>query len=132
MLGLIFLQVSNIRNKNAEGMPAVMLTGGIVCSSCWLVYGIMLKDPNIYVSGNIQHALCCIIHVITLLGLHNYGILNILTCFWCLFERVKFMQSCWETVFCFTVHLKNSILPCLHICRPIYIDTVTGAYAGAR
>lgn len=43
-----FEVVSNIRNKNAEGMPPVMLIGGIICSSCWLIYGVMLNDPNIY------------------------------------------------------------------------------------
>lgn len=43
-----FEVINNIRNKNADGMPAVMLIGGILCSTCWLTYGIMLHDPNIY------------------------------------------------------------------------------------
>jgi solute carrier family 50 protein (sugar transporter) len=43
-----FEVVNNIRNKNADGMPLVMLLGGLACSSCWLLYGWMLKDPNIY------------------------------------------------------------------------------------
>lgn len=48
MLLPILEVIHNIRHKNADGMPAVMLIGGTVCSSCWLVYGIMLGDPNIY------------------------------------------------------------------------------------
>jgi len=43
------LQVGNIRLKNADGMPLIMLLCSIMCSSCWLVYGLMLNDPNIYV-----------------------------------------------------------------------------------
>jgi len=43
-------QIGNIRNKNADGMPTVMLLGGLACSSCWLFYGYLLQDPNIYVS----------------------------------------------------------------------------------
>jgi len=43
-------QIGNIRNKNADGMPQIMLYGGLMCSSCWLVYGLMLNDPNVYVS----------------------------------------------------------------------------------
>lgn len=43
-----FEVIDNIRNKNANGMPAVMLIGGIICSTCWLTYGLMLNDPNIY------------------------------------------------------------------------------------
>ena len=43
-------QIGNIRNKNTDGMPQIMLLGGLACSSCWLVYGLMLNDPNVYVS----------------------------------------------------------------------------------
>jgi len=40
--------VQNVRQKNADGMPLIMLVGGMCCSSCWLIYGMMLGDPNIY------------------------------------------------------------------------------------
>lgn len=30
-------------------MPFVMLVGGFVCGVAWLVYGILLEDPNVYV-----------------------------------------------------------------------------------
>jgi len=40
--------VQNVRQKNADGMPYIMLVGGMCCSSCWLIYGMMLNDPNIY------------------------------------------------------------------------------------
>jgi solute carrier family 50 protein (sugar transporter) len=43
-----FEVIGNIRHKNADGMPLIMLLGGLACSSCWLVYGTMLGDANIY------------------------------------------------------------------------------------
>ena len=43
------LQIGNVRLKNADGMPVIMLLGSLMCCSCWLVYGVMLSDPNIYV-----------------------------------------------------------------------------------
>lgn len=43
-----FEVIHNIRHKNADGMPTIMLLGGITCSSSWLIYGGMLGDPNIY------------------------------------------------------------------------------------
>ncbi|KAK2144372.1 hypothetical protein LSH36_763g00003 [Paralvinella palmiformis] len=42
-------RIGNIRNKNADGMPTIMLLGGLACSSCWLLYGYLLDDPNVYV-----------------------------------------------------------------------------------
>jgi len=43
------LQIGNIRLKNADGMPLIMLLGTLACCACWLVYGLLLDDPNIYV-----------------------------------------------------------------------------------
>ena len=45
-------QIENIRNKNADGMPLVMMLGSLSCSTCWLFFGMMLNDVNIYVSNN--------------------------------------------------------------------------------
>jgi len=43
------LQIDNIRLKNADGMPLIMLLGSLMCCSCWFVYGLMLGDPTVYV-----------------------------------------------------------------------------------
>jgi solute carrier family 50 protein (sugar transporter) len=49
MLLLPIVEVyDNVCNKNADGMPIIMLVGGLACGTCWLVYGLMLNDPNIY------------------------------------------------------------------------------------
>lgn len=47
---MYYLQYGNIRNQNADGMPQIMLYGGLLCSSSWLIYGLMLNDFNVYVS----------------------------------------------------------------------------------
>ena len=47
---ILCLQFDNVRNKNADGMPLIMLLGGMVCGMSWLVFGLLLNDPNIYVS----------------------------------------------------------------------------------
>ena len=44
-------QVNNIRYKNADGMPAIMLLSAGASGLCWLIYGMMLEDPNVYVSN---------------------------------------------------------------------------------
>lgn len=40
--------INNVVGKNADGVPLVMVLGSVACASCWLTYGIMLGDPNIY------------------------------------------------------------------------------------
>ena len=47
-----FQQYNNFKNKNADGMPLIMLMGGCACAVSWLVYGLLLGDPNIYVSDD--------------------------------------------------------------------------------
>ena len=47
---MCFIQVDNFKNKNADGMPLIMLLSGGACSLSWLVYGLLLKDANVYVS----------------------------------------------------------------------------------
>ena len=47
---IIFIKVNNIRNKNADGMPPIMLFAGLLCGVSWLIYGLLLGDPNVYVS----------------------------------------------------------------------------------
>jgi uncharacterized protein with PQ loop repeat len=47
---MLFFQIENVQKKNADGMPLIMMMGSIVCSLCWLVFGLMLNDVNIYVS----------------------------------------------------------------------------------
>lgn len=37
-----------IREQSTEGMSLSMLYGGLLCSSTWLVYGMLLKDFYIY------------------------------------------------------------------------------------
>ncbi|CAH1796906.1 unnamed protein product [Owenia fusiformis] len=49
---MLFMPVTelpgNIINKNADGVPAVMLVGSCICSICWLTYGYLLQDVFIY------------------------------------------------------------------------------------
>lgn len=40
--------IQNIKNKNTDGMPLIMLLGGLACSSSWLIYGLLLNDANVY------------------------------------------------------------------------------------
>jgi uncharacterized protein with PQ loop repeat len=44
-------QFNNFRHKHCDGMPFVMLAGGTLCSTSWLIYGMLLGDTNIYVSA---------------------------------------------------------------------------------
>ncbi|CAD5118430.1 DgyrCDS7138 [Dimorphilus gyrociliatus] len=44
----VFEIVDNFKNKNANGMPPVMLIFGNICAISWLWYGILLGDINIY------------------------------------------------------------------------------------
>jgi len=37
------LQIGNVRLKNADGMPLIMLLGTLVCCACWLIYGLLLN-----------------------------------------------------------------------------------------
>ena len=47
---IIFIKVNNVQNKNADGMPPIMLFAGLLCGVSWLIYGLLLRDPNVYVS----------------------------------------------------------------------------------
>ncbi|KAK2189508.1 hypothetical protein NP493_104g00000 [Ridgeia piscesae] len=40
---------NNLRNQDANGTPTVMVVSGMAAALSWLVYGIMLRDPYIYV-----------------------------------------------------------------------------------
>ncbi|KAJ8304252.1 hypothetical protein KUTeg_017835 [Tegillarca granosa] len=44
----MFLFMDCIREQSTEGMSLSMLYGGLLCSSTWLVYGMLLKDFYIY------------------------------------------------------------------------------------
>jgi len=39
----------NIKNQNADGVPFIMLVGGLACSTSWLLYGLILNDFNVYI-----------------------------------------------------------------------------------
>eukprot|EP00918_Siedleckia_nematoides_P106264 GHVU01231917.1.p1 GENE.GHVU01231917.1~~GHVU01231917.1.p1 ORF type:complete len:214 (-),score=5.75 GHVU01231917.1:267-908(-) len=40
--------IDNFQNKNADGIPLVMILGMLACGASWLTYGLMLNDVNIY------------------------------------------------------------------------------------
>ncbi len=44
------IQIKNLHDKNSDGIPMVMVLGALACGCSWLIYGLMLNDPNVYVS----------------------------------------------------------------------------------
>ncbi|KAI0235718.1 hypothetical protein LSAT2_013796 [Lamellibrachia satsuma] len=41
---------NNFCKRNADGTPPVMVISGVACGLSWLIYGMMLHDPFVYVS----------------------------------------------------------------------------------
>ncbi|CAH1797230.1 unnamed protein product [Owenia fusiformis] len=44
----VFEIVDNVKNRNGNGLPLIMVSGAIVCSISWLVFGLLLADPFVW------------------------------------------------------------------------------------